>query len=616
MCGIYGSTIYYTEEQVKSKLKRTNYRGPDKTNWKYFQTFNNTLIFGHNRLSILDLDSRADQPFNYMDLIEIVYNGEIYNFDVIKQKLIKKGYKFRTTCDTEVICASYLEYGKDCVKHFNGMFAFVIYDKRKQQLFGARDRLGKKPFYYYHDKNLFEFSSQISTLQLFNEKLSISSRAIDYYFSFGVVPDPYSIFNEIKKLQAGHYFVFDMTSYEFSDYEYWDIDYTSQNKYQGSYKDAKFELDQLLTDAVSCRLYADVPVGIFLSGGVDSSLIAALATKVSDNKIKTFTVKFSEKEYDESYYAEKVAKNLNTDHHTIECTYNDGLNLIENFNFYNDDPFADSSSIPNMLLAKYTKSQVTVALSGDGGDESFLGYKRYRKIKYANIIYTFPDFIRKVMSLAIGTIPYYRAKDFSKKLNYLNIEQLYLSALTNIDDSWIKGTNFCNRLEEQKYLVNGDKNLLERISDYDIKAYLNWDINTKVDRATMAYSLEARAPLMDYHVVEFARSLPTNYKYNFVTQKRVLKDVLYQYVPSELFARKKAGFTMPFEKWFKNELKDYVLTELCEDNLKMIPNIDISKIQFMIKQHLDGVLNFYPVIWKLLVLKQWLFNNGKGYRVI
>jgi len=613
MCGIYGSTIKYSQGQVQEKLERTSFRGPDKLGTKFLGKEEKMVIFGHNRLSIIDLDPRSDQPFTYYNHVHIVFNGEIYNFKIIKDNLLHKGYKFNTTSDTEVICAAYLEYGEDCVNEFNGMFAFVIYDEKKQLLFGARDRMGKKPFYYSLDGKGFEFASQISAIQLFKASLSISKNAIAAYLAWGAVPDPNSIFNEIKKLQAGHLFTYDLDSKEFKNKKYWDIDYQGKQKYQGTYLEAKGTLNDLIKDAVSSRLFADVPVGVFLSGGVDSSVVTALATETTTSKVKTFSVKFNEAKFDESKYAQQVASHLKTDHHVIECNYREGIDLIENLSYYYDEPFADSSAIPSMLLAKYTKNMVTVALSGDGGDENFIGYRRYNWIKKRSPIYSIPYSIRIAISNLLRLSPNYRIKIIADAIKYKNKNSLYLASIVGLNNSWLKSDYDFMDIDENKYLYHSNKNLCERISDFDIKTYLNWDINTKVDRSSMAYSLEARAPLMDYRIVDFARSLPTNFKFQGENQKRILKDVLYDYVPKHIFDRPKSGFTMPFSEWFKHELKEYVLTELSDKNLKNIPCVNAKEVSFMIKQHMDGFWDSYPLIWKLLVLKQWLDKNGQGY---
>lgn len=614
MCGIYGSTIKYETNQVQKKLERIAFRGPDKLDFKYFDNAGNTVILGHNRLSIIDLDARSNQPFTYQSSIHIVFNGEVYNFLKLKNELTSKGYTFNTTSDTEVICAAYLEYGDACVERLDGMFAFVIYDENKQRLFGARDRLGKKPFYYFFDGVNFEFASQISAIQLFNNNLSISNKSISYYLAWGVIPDPYSIFKEIKKLPAGHIFSLDLKTKQFRESPFWDIDSAGSNTFVGNYTEAKTTLDGLIRNAVSARLFADVPVGVFLSGGIDSSIVAAMATQTTNSKVKTFSVKFNEKGFDESQYAQKVATHLQTEHHIIECNYNEGLDLIDNFNYYYDEPFADSSAIPSMLLAKHTRKKVTVALSGDGGDESFIGYQRYDWMRQVGLLYKMPNQLRLLLSKMIGAMPYYKLKMIAQGLEYNDLNELYLASVTGINTSWIDSNFDYLAIDEKKYLFHNNKNIYERLSDFDIKTYLNWDINTKVDRATMAYSLEARAPLMDHSIVDFARSLPTDFKFKGSNQKRILKDVLFNYVPKEFFNRPKAGFTMPFAEWFKNELKDYVLSELNYESLQNIPNIDAKAVSKMIKQHMDGTWNRYPLIWKLLVLKQWL-NANNSYSI-
>ena len=615
MCGIYGTTIKYSDKQIKSKLERTAFRGPDQMGIETFKSDNNDITLGHNRLSIIDLDPRSNQPFTYQNKTHIVFNGEIYNFLELKKTLQDLGHTFNTTSDTEVVCAAYLEYGNDCVAHFNGMFAFVIYDTENQKLFGARDRLGQKPFYYYHNGNDFEFSSQISSIQLDNQNLSISKKAIDYYIAWGNIPDPYSIFNEVHKLKAGHRFTFNLTDGKMNIDQYWDIDYQTEPSFKGSLNQAKEELDTLLRDAVKIRLFADVPVGVFLSGGVDSSTIAALATQTSSTKIKTFSVKFNEKGFNESVYAKKVADHLKTDHTEIECNYEEGIDMIHNFSQYYDEPFADPSAIPSMLLSKYTKQEVTVALSGDAGDESFIGYHRYNWIKKGENIMKLPYPIRKMGASMLNLSPNYRMKVIANSLLHKNTNEAYVKSMTDNDSIFYSHNIDPLELDENKYLYHNNKNLLERVSDFDLKTYLNWDINTKVDRASMAYSLEVRAPLLDYRVVEFGRTLPTKYKFHNGVMKRVLKEVLYDYVPKEIFNRPKAGFSMPFAKWFRDDLKDYVMDELSESNLRDIPGLNATEATKRIQQHMDGKWNRNFMIWRLLVLKQWLKNNSNGYTI-
>ncbi|MDQ0966185.1 asparagine synthase (glutamine-hydrolyzing) [Flavobacterium sp. W4I14] len=599
MCGIYGSTIKYADEVISQKLDRVSFRGPDFSAFRHYDG----ITLGHNRLSIIDLDPRSNQPFAYQHL-RIVFNGEIFNYKDIKQELIGKNYAFNTTSDTEVICAAYLAYGADCVKHFNGMFAFVIYDSISKALFGARDRLGKKPFYYCHSGQSFEFASQISQINI-ERNLSTDETAIHDFLMWSYIPEPKSIYKEVKKLEAGCSFKFDMHSGNLKISKYWDLDYTASNLFTGTYDEAKNQLSDLLNDAVKIRLFADVPLGVFLSGGIDSSLIAALAVKHVD-KVKTFSIKFNESGFDESRYAEKVARHLGTDHHTISCSYNEGIDLIENISRYYDEPFADSSAIPSLVLCKYTKNHVTVALSGDAGDEAFLGYHRYRWINKVNFLFNLPLGVRKTIASLVHLSPKYRHKLIAMGISSDKIESLYTNMLGTMENSWLSERNL--RLDNgmMGILNNPLKPLLERVSDFDIKTYLNGDINTKVDRSSMAFSLEARSPLMDYRVIEFSRTLPTSFKYHKGNQKRILKDLLYQHVPKDFFDRPKAGFTMPLATWFRSELKDYMMDNLSDKELKNIPGINVKKTQEIIQEHLTGKWNRSAQIWKLLVLSQWL----------
>lgn len=599
MCGIYGSTIKYSDEIIKAKLAKINFRGPD---YSAFQQFEG-LILGHNRLSIIDLDPRSNQPFSYQHL-KIVFNGEIYNYQDIKTDLQKKSYHFNTTSDTEVICAAYLEYGPDCVKQFNGMFAFTIYDSIKKELFGARDRFGKKPFYFSHTGTDFEFASQPSQINT-GRYLTVDEQAINEYFIWGYIPEPRSIWKEVKKLPAGHSFKYGLYTGSLEIDKYWDLDYKWDNKFEGSYATAKEKLSEILYDAVKIRMQSDVPLGVFLSGGIDSSLIAALASKMVDN-VKTFSIKFNEKGFDESIYAEKVAKHLSTEHHIIECNYQEGIELIHNYSKYYDEPFADSSAIPMMLLTKHTKKQVTVALSGDAGDEGYLGYHRYKWINTIQSLFRFSLTFRQTIASVINLSPNYRHKLIAMGISLKDIETLYVKMLGGMENSWVLEKDLGLSNPFMHILTNPAKPLLERISDFDIKTYLVEDINTKVDRASMAFSLESRSPLMDYRIIEYSRSLPSSFKFNYGIQKKIIKDILFNYVPANFFNRPKAGFTMPFQDWFRNELKEYVLDHLTVSELKNIPGINVKRTQEVIQEHMTGKWNRSPQIWKLLVLSQWL----------
>lgn len=598
MCGIYGSTVSYSDEIVSAKLARINFRGPDHSAFERI----GPVILGHNRLAIVDLDARSNQPFTYQHL-KVVFNGEIYNYQALRLTLRELGYTFETNSDTEVLGAAYLAYGKACVNYFNGMFAFVIYDTKQQLFFGARDRLGKKPFYYAHQGNNFEFASQPSQITI-ARNVTTDLEAINEYFIWGYIPEPRTAWLEIKKIKAGYTFSFNLHTGAFITEKYWDLEYQPLNLNKGTYSQAKAELDTLLTDAVDIRMHADVNLGVFLSGGIDSSLVAAMAAK-NTNRVKTFCVKFLEKGFDESTYSAAIANHLQTEHHIIECGPAEGLELIADFGRYYDEPFADSSAIPTLLLNKYTKKQVTVALSGDGGDESFMGYRRYKWLNRTNHLFNCPLTVRKLIAGFIKFSPNYRHQLIAMGLCNEKIEILYAYMFGGLEYSWLNHPEAGLKVPFMDIWSTMGGSFLKQMSVFDIKTYLNGDINTKVDRASMAFAVEARAPLMDYRVVDFAQQLPDGYKFNGNVQKRILKDILYQYVPSQLFDRPKAGFTVPLKHWFRHDLKDYVKDMLSLNELKSIPGIDVAKTAEMINEHMTGQWNRSSQIWKLLVFKQW-----------
>ena len=509
-----------------------------------------------------------------------------------------------------MICACYQFYGDRCVEKFNGMFAFVIYDEKNNILFGARDRFGQKPFYYTLNNGFFEFSSQLSPIVI-NSKYLVDIKSLNQFLVWNYIPEPKSIYKGIKKLEAGHKFTYDLEKNAFKKEKYWDLDYSIINDEYFDYEEAKEKLDLYLRDSVKIRMMSDVPIGIFLSGGIDSSLIAYLAQDISESKVNTFSIKFNEQKYDESVYAEKVAKLINSNHKTILCDPSEGLDLINNFHKYYDEPFADASAIPSMLLAKHTRKHVTVALSGDAGDESFLGYNRYDSMNKFSWIFDTPYSIRRFLSLFFKIINHDTSKLY---YNFLRIKDksLYKKFVSTLNDSWLINSSLGDNINYQN-VFKSNKKFLEQISDFDLKTYLNDDINTKVDRASMAFSLEARSPLIDYRIIEFSRSLPLNYKFNNYNKKRILKDVLFQYLPKELFNRPKSGFSMPFEVWFREDLREYVFDSLTKNNLKQVPNLNVKQVYKYIDQHMKGKHNRYDLIWKLLVLINWKKENNASF---
>lgn len=597
MCGIYGSTIIYAEEVVREKLNRIAFRGPD---YSSHRLYDERVYLGHNRLAIIDLDPRSNQPFEYEHLA-LTFNGEIYNYKAIKKILVEKGYNFRTGSDTEVICAAYLEYGDDCVSHFDGMFAFVIYDSKANKLFGAVDRLGQKPFYYTRQNNGLEFGSQISQLKISNQ-FTISERGTEEYLLRGYVTAPHTIYKECHKLPAGYQFVYDLSSHTMDIKSYWDLKPVQQVDH--SYEEACNRVESLLTKATASRLMSDVSLGAFLSGGVDSSLVCAIAQQQLSDPLKTFSVKFSENEFDESKHAANIANHLGTDHTTIPCDPREALEMLSDFNRYYDEPFADSSAIPSMLISKHTKQHVTVALTGDAGDESFLGYKRYDWLTKLNNIYKLPSLGRKTLSVLLKGAKNYRYNIISQKLNdHDNIDDLVSSFLeTMYPDLLTQKSNHKNNY--QKYLQLSS-HIIQKAADLDIKLWLAGDGLVKVDRASMAYSLECRSPFLDHRLMEYARSLPVAYRYDKGNKKKILKDILEKYVPKDLWDRPKQGFAIPVDKWMKDDLKEEVLDVLTVDNLKSIPVLNVDYFTKMMDAHYEGKLNFGPNIWNMFMYFKW-----------
>ncbi len=598
MCGIYGVNHKQSEQKIRRVLSTIGFRGPDFSGIRIADRYS----FGHNRLAIIDLEERSNQPLED-DAYTIVFNGEIYNYIEIRDVLLKKGYRFATDSDTEVIIKAYREYGQECVTYFNGMFAFVIYDPKKNIFFGARDRLGKKPFYYYKKNEMFEFASQLKQLSE-GKRLKIDKKSEKLYFRYGYIPEPYTIYKDVFKLEAGYSFIYDLKTHNFEKKQYWDISTTDEH-FTTSYDDIKKALKDLLLDSVRSRLHADVPVGLFLSGGVDSSLVTAIAARELGEKINTFSIKFSDSEFDESNYAKEVAEILGTSHHTLMCSPNDMLELIESLPEYYDEPYNDASSLAMMILSRETKKHVTVALSGDGGDELFWGYHSYMRMAKVSKLYALPKVFKTVGAALLKRSSNYRLRRIAEGLKIDTLEELFLYSNRLFDfEKLFNQKNILCQDEYKKYLYS-NKSFLERIADYDIKTYMNGDIFTKVDRATMAYSLEARTPLVDYKVVEFSQKIPFEHKFKNGEGKYILKDILYDYLPKELFERPKSGFTVPLKNWFRNELKTYVYETLSRENLAKIDDINIEYVNQLIDNHMNGSENNYHQIWTLISYLKW-----------
>lgn len=607
MCGIFGTTIKYQDAVVEQKLQEIRFRGPDNlgiAKYKISSCVSDELTLGHVRLSIIDLDHRSNQPFDYNENISIVFNGEIYNYKELR-KVYLDDVKFRTESDTEVICAMYEKFGIDSVRYFNGMFAYVIFDKRKNILVGARDRLGKKPFYYWFSEKGFEFASQQKCIA-YRNRFEINELARKFYLLHGYIPDPYSIYKEIKKLRAGNYFVYHINTNKLDTIEYWNV-HTNSCRFAipSSYEEAKSRVRDILYDSVKIRLQADVPVGMFLSGGIDSSLISALVSKYNKD-ICAYTIGFDNASCDESPFAIKVAHSLDIPIKVSVCKGEEQQRIFDDYIEYYDEPFCDPSMIPSCLVAQKAREDVTVALGGDGGDELFLGYKKYLYLLNRISQYKKPYWLRKIAS------PYFLLKNGYRDMLYAtqkDYADIFRSEGIFIYD--LGGAEKFNRVQLAKQLPDGElfkntnRDAILTYTDYDMKFFLN-AMNQKVDRASMRSSLELRNPLMDYRLAEYSRLLPLEYQYGKFGLKTILKDILYEFVPKVLFDRPKRGFTPPTADWFKTSLKKKLVDVVSYNNVRdLLPELNAKKYIKLRDEFMEGKIMDARRFWAVYTYINW-----------
>ena len=611
MCGIYGTTLRYERQVVEHKLELMNFRGPNHTGIREFTPLPDVkLTLGHVRLSILDLDARSNQPFVFNDEISIVFNGEIYNYVELKRQYLGD-VVLKTESDTEVICAMYEKFGPDCVSYFNGMFAYVIYDHKKNILVGARDRLGKKPFYYWHTAHGFEFASQIKVIQ-YGNKLNIDELSRKFYVLQGYIPDPYCIYEGVKKLRAGQQLVYHLDSNQLDVKNYWNIfDNTCGFTAPKSFEEAKDTVKQLLLDSVRMRLRADVPVGIFLSGGIDSSLTSAIVSKINSN-ICAYTIGFDNPRYDESKYAKAVAESLGIPIKVSMCVGSEQQKIFDDYINYYDEPFCDPSMIPSSLVAQKAREDVTVVLGGDGGDELFFGYEKYEYIMARLNQYKKPYWLRKM------AFPYFLWKKGHRDMVYAtqrDYADVFRSEGIFVYD--FGGAEKFDRLALARLLPDRDVFKKERgilaYTDYDMKFFMN-AVNQKVDRATMRCSLELRNPIMDYRIAEYSRLIPKEYMYTSdLKLKSILKSILYDFVPRRLLDREKQGFMPPTNDWFRGSLKAKLLDVVTEENVKcLLPELDAHKLIHLRDEFMDGKDMDARRFWAVYNYINWYNTYVKG----
>ena len=590
-------------------------RGPDDSGYEFFELKNCNLGLGQRRLSILDLTDRGHQPYKFDNLV-LIYNGEIYNFREIREELISLNYKFESNSDTEVLIKSFHKWGAKSVDKFIGMFAFTIFDKTLNKLYLFRDRAGVKPLYYFKDSNNLLFASELKSFMCMSDfKKDINKTALMLYFKYGYIPAPYSIFKKTKKLQAGCYAEFNINTKEFKEIKYWDVvDYYNKPKLDISYDEAFNKLEKLLVSAFNYRMVSDVPTGVFLSGGYDSSAISAIVQATAKANIKTFTIGFDNKEHNEAEFAKETAKHLKTKHYERYCTEDDALDIIPKLANVYDEPFGDTSAIPSILLSEFAKKKVTVALSGDGGDELFSGYDIYHnniynnnRLKKLNIINPLlkiinPKHIAKIKKIYNFEGKYNKFIELIKANNQL--EKFNTLSKYFYDKELVKLLNFDfkNKNIFEFSLKKQDNDKQELLAN-SYKTYLTDDILVKVDRATMSVGLEGREPLLDHRIIEFVARLPYEYKYNNGISKVILKDIVHKYIPKTMINRKKQGFSVPLDKWLKNELKQVVFETVgrAKENTNLFN-----------KDYIDEILDsFYKYngnpykVWLLFTFQFW-----------
>lgn len=624
MCGIAGFTQFHNDiPDVPGTLSRMGeairHRGPDAGG----EFIDDEIALCHRRLSIIDLSESGAQPMHSPSGRYVtVYNGEIYNFQELKKELLNDGVTFRGTSDTEVLIALFEKHGPDCLNLLNGMFAIAVWDKQKRSLFLARDRLGKKPLYYYQQGDRFLFASEIKSILCAPEiDRSIRADAVKDFFFYQYVPDPKTIFASIHKLPPGHWM--NITSDGCQIHQYWDVSFAQTHT--GSQQQIQGELFELLEDSVRTRMISDVPLGAFLSGGVDSSAVVGMMAGNSTSPVTTCAIGFNNKEFDEIAYAAKVATQFDTNHHEFTVQEKVESNLVSIASVF-DEPFADPSFVPTFFVSRLARTMVTVALAGDGGDENFAGYSKYLNDAFENRLRSkIPELLRQPLLSPLSTIlkrsPVNQLRRGGSLLHSLSVDPatgFFLSNSffrQNIWDRLVAG-QFKNDTENydaaditRKYYADADTDdHLSRLLYTDIKSYLPGDILVKVDRMSMANSLETRAPILDYRVVEYAATIPSSMKIHNKEGKSILKSTLEGFLTQETLYRKKMGFSVPLAQWLRIEITAIAEKYLLAQNSGLSNFFDPTVIQSLWLQHQNGDRDYSQELWSMLVFEIWWQN--------
>lgn len=635
MCGITGFITNSRFEAFSRSLPAATaslaHRGPDDSG--IYVDPSAGVGLGHRRLSILDLSPLGHQPMASDDAkVQIVYNGELYNFRALRKELEKAGHQFRSDSDTEVILKAYLEWGTACLGRFSGMFALAIWDGRSRRLFLARDQLGIKPLYYYHYQESLIFASELKGILAFTGiSRTLDPEAIPLFLHYQYIPSPRTIYQHIFKLLPGHFLICDAETFSICPWA--EKPDASGRRSFLSESDCMDQLQEVLTRAVSDQMVSDVPIGALLSGGIDSSLVAAIMQQVSSRPVRTFSIGFRESDFNEAPWAAKVAANLGTCHTELYVTSKDALSVIPRLPEIYDEPFADASAIPSFLVSSLTRSHVTVALSGDGGDEQFCGYTRYwatqamasslkrlpvslRACLYNLFSLLSIDFVENLYNCFQPVLaPAFRSVNFPDKwqkliaqINHADLQSLYRVAVCLWDREGIK--RLTGRFPdlsrfEQAFDQTTNWPVLSCLMWVDQQTYLTDAMLVKVDRASMATGLEIRVPLLDQRVVEYASRIPEKYLYRNGEGKIILRRLLSRFVPPALFDRPKMGFAIPVSRWLRAELKPMLLDYLSERRLRQEGFFNADYVAAMVSDHLSGRSDHPHRLWALMMWEMW-----------
>ncbi len=619
MCGIAGFCDFNKKSNRQTLIDMTDvlhHRGPDDSGYSFYKNDYAYIGLGHRRLSILDLSKHGHQPMVFENL-EIVYNGEVYNFKEIREELLKLSYTFESDSDTEVILKAYHKWGIKAVDKFNGMFAITIYDKVSQKMIFIRDRAGVKPFYYYSHDGLFMFSSELKSFhknQAFKKEIDLNGLGL--FLQLGYIPQPHSIFEDTYKLKAGYYLEVDLKTQKMDEIKYWDvIDFYNMPKLDISESEAILETEKILKSAFEYRMVSDVPVGVFLSGGYDSSVVTALLQSERTQKLKTFTIGFYEEKFNEAHHAKKVADHLDTEHTEYYCTQKEAVEIFPDICEIYDEPFGDMSAIPTTLVSKIARESVTVSLSADGADEIFGGYGKYVSTieNHSKIMSKFKILGSKNIDRVAQFIQHSGIKkdDFldSKVARLIYEDSIELQKLVPqfttpvLKEKLIKNYKYKRVKTSFDDIDNLNSSLdsFDKMFAVDYKTYMVDDVLHKVDRATMSVGLEGREPFLDQRIVEFVSRLPSDMKIKNGDKKWLLKEITHKYLPKDIMDRPKMGFAIPVDKWLKNELKDYVEEYVSDKYDTVLDGKELEKIK---KLFFLGRVN-YNVIWNVLIFQMW-----------